>query len=85
MTKAEVAALTETNVFGPPSAMAGNKSPVSGYLVGKELTLRFDNGVAVDYRFDSIDSLRWRRSGESAWHEERYEAWETTATGRAKS
>jgi hypothetical protein len=77
MSKQEVAALTETNVFGPPSPMAGNKSPVSDYLVGKELALRFDNGVAVEYRFDSIDSLRWRRSGESAWHEERYEAWES--------
>jgi len=77
MSKAEVAALTEKNVFGPPSPMAGNKGPVSSYLVGKELTLRFDNGVAVDYEFPGIQALRWRRSGESAWHDERYEAWES--------
>ena len=77
MSKAEVVALTEKNVFGPPSPMAGNKSPISEFLVGKELTLRFDNGVAVDYRFPEIQALRWRRSGESAWHNERYEAWES--------
>jgi hypothetical protein len=77
MTKDEVAALTEKNVFGPPSPMAGNKSPISNFLVGKELTLRFDNGVAVDYRFPAVDTLRWRRSGESAWHDERYESWES--------
>jgi hypothetical protein len=77
MSKDEVAALTEKNVFGPPSPMAGNKGPVSDFLVGKELTLRFDNGVAIEYRFDAIDALRWRRSGEGAWHDERYEAWES--------
>jgi hypothetical protein len=77
MSKAEVGALTEKNVFGPPSPMAGNKSPISEFLVGKELTLRFDSGVAVDYRFPEIQALRWRQSGESAWHDERYEAWES--------
>lgn len=77
MTKDEVAALEERNVFAGPTPMAGNKSPVSEFLVGKELTVRFDNGVAVDYRFDEIQRLRWRRSGESAWHEERYESWES--------
>jgi hypothetical protein len=77
MTKAEVAALTEKNVFGTASPMAGNKSPVSDLLVGKEVTVRFDNGVAAEYRFDEIQKLRWRRPGESAWHEERYESWES--------
>ena len=77
MTKDEVNALTEKNVFGPPSPMAGNKGPVSDFLVGKELTLRFDNGVTVSYRFDEIQALRWRREGDSAWHEERYESWES--------
>src|SRR5262245_8354427 len=77
MTKQEVAALTKKDVFGPPSAMAGNKTPDTDYLVGKTLTLRFDNGVAAEYKFDAIDTLHWRRPGESAWHEERYEAWES--------
>ena len=77
MSKEEVAALTEKSVFGAPSPMAGNKGPVSDYLVGKALTLRFDNGVAAEYKFDTIDTLHWRRPGESAWREERYEAWES--------
>jgi hypothetical protein len=77
MSKEEVAALTEKNVFGPPGPMAGNRSPISSYLTGKELTLRFDNGVAIDYRFDELQSLRWRLSGASTWHTERYESWES--------
>lgn len=77
MSREEVAALTEKNVFGPPSAMAGNRSPISDYLVGKELTLAFDNGLAVEYRFDAVQSLRWRHRGESRWNEERYESWES--------
>jgi hypothetical protein len=77
MTKQEVAALTEKNVFGAASPMAGNKGPVSDFLVGKEVTVRFDNGVAVNYVFDEIQKLRWRPDGESAWHEERYESWES--------
>jgi hypothetical protein len=78
MSKNEVAALTEKAVFGPPSAMAGNRSPISEFLVGKELTIRFDNGVAVEYRFDEVQALRWRHAGETAWHSERYESWEST-------
>jgi len=77
MSKAEVAVLAEKNVFGPPSAMAGNRSPISEFLVGKELTIRFDNGIATEYRFDEVQKLRWRHAGESAWHEERYESWES--------
>jgi hypothetical protein len=77
MTPAEVAAVTERAVFAGPNAMAGNKSPVSDFLVDKALTLRFDDGPVVEYRFDAIQQLRWRRVGESAWREERYEAWES--------
>ena len=83
MTEAEVAALTDTSVFAGANAMAGNKSPISDFLVGKELTLRFDRGFAfgggfsVEYQFDEIQKLRWRREGESTWREERYESWES--------
>jgi hypothetical protein len=77
MTKAEVEATTVTAVFGGASAMAGNKSPISDFLVGKALTLRFDKGPVVEYRFDEMQKLRWRNEGESAWHEERYESWES--------
>lgn len=89
LTKAQVDAAAAKNrtVFPAGGAMAGNKSPISTFLVGKELTLRYDNGTAFDYRFDEIQKLRWRRqglaaggsaqAGENAWHEERYESWES--------
>src|SRR6185295_3504133 len=77
MTKAEVAALKKTDVFSGPNPMAGNRLPSSRFLVGKELTVRFDQGLAVDYEFPSADKLRWRRAGQAAWHDERYEAWES--------
>jgi hypothetical protein len=56
--------------------MAGNKLPPSDFLVGKELTLRYDNGTVWNYRFDELNKLRWRREGEGQWHEEIYEAFE---------
>jgi hypothetical protein len=77
MTKAEVDAIEDRAVFDGASAMAGNKGPVSDYLAGKTLTLRFDNGTAIEYRFDEIQALRWRHQGERAWREERYESWES--------
>ncbi len=77
LTKADVAALKKTDVFSGPNPMAGNRLPSSNFLVGKELTVRFDHGLAVDYQFPAVDKLRWRRAGQSAWHDERYEAWES--------
>jgi hypothetical protein len=77
LTKAQVAALKKTDVFSGPNPMAGNRLPSSSFLVGKELTVRFDHGLAVDYQFPAADRLRWRRAGQSAWHDERYEAWES--------
>ena len=82
MTRAEVdAAIAKTKTIFPPGAtgMAGNKGPISTFLAGKTLTLRYDNGQAYDYRFDEVQKLRWRRegAGEAAWREERYESWES--------
>jgi MoaF N-terminal domain/MoaF C-terminal domain len=79
MTGPEVAALTKTDVFSGPNPMAGNRLPSSGFLAGKELTMRFDHAVAVNYQFETADKLRWRHEGDSAWHEERYEAWESAS------
>ncbi|HEU4617144.1 MAG TPA: MoaF N-terminal domain-containing protein [Gammaproteobacteria bacterium] len=74
----EAAIAKSTTVFAERNAMAGNKLPVSELLVGKELTLRYDDGgPAVSYEFDDAHKLRWRREGEGSWHEERYEAWES--------
>jgi hypothetical protein len=59
------------------SEVASNKLPLSNFLVGKELTLRYDNGGPVwNYRFDELKKLHWRREGEGQWHEEIYEAFE---------
>jgi hypothetical protein len=79
MTKDEVEAAIARNktVFAERNPMAGNKLPISDLLVGKELTVRFDSGPAVSYRFDELQKLRWRREDERAWHEERYESWES--------
>jgi hypothetical protein len=79
MTKPQVEAAIAKNktMFPERNAMAGNKGPISRFLVGKELTLRYDNGMAIEYRFDEIQKLRWRRAGEGGWREERYESWES--------
>jgi hypothetical protein len=81
MTKAQVDAAVARNksIFPGNSAMEGNKAPISSFLAGKQLTLRYDNGQAFNYRFDEIQKLRWRREGDgdNAWREERYESWES--------
>jgi len=79
MTQAEVEAAVATNtaVFASEGGMAGNKLPPTDTLVGKQLALRYDNGgPVIQYRFDDIRTLRWRFEGDTAWREERYEAWE---------
>lgn len=73
----EAAVAKSTTVFNPRSPMAGNKLPASDFLVGKELTVRYDDGGPVlSYKFDDLKKLHWRRDGESQWREETYEAWE---------
>ena len=73
MTKAQVDAAVARNksIFPGNSAMEGNKTPISSFLTHKQLTLRYDNGQAFNYRFDEIQKLRWRREGEAdnAWRE----------------
>ena len=79
MTEEEVyqASQKNTTIFAGGDEMAGNKMPASGFLAGKELTIRCDNGGPVwNYCFDGIKKLRWRREGETQWHEEIYEAFE---------
>jgi hypothetical protein len=79
MTQAEVeeAVAKNTSVFAPRSPMAGNSLPLSSYLVGKELTVRYDDGGPVlSYKFDAANKLHWKREGEAQWREEVYQAWE---------
>ena len=60
----------------PPQA-TGNNLPFSDILVGKEFTLRFDNGGPVrDYRIRSLTSLQFRNRNESTWHDLEYRAYE---------
>lgn len=89
MTEQEVneAVQKSTRIFGggggavpsgtPGAGMAGNRMPLSDYLVGKEFTLRYDRGGPDrNYRFDGQTKLHWRRQGEGQWLEEVYEAFE---------
>ena len=84
LTEAETAvAVANPSVFparvgdGGAQGMAGNGLPPTDFLAGKELTLRWDNGEAFEYRFDDAETLRWRRNGSGGWTEERYQAWES--------
>ena len=77
MTGQEVDVAIKKNIalFSPGNQMAGNKMPVSPFLVGKEFTIRCDSGGPVwNYRIDEIKKLRWRREGDVRWKEEIYEA-----------
>ncbi len=66
-----------SRIFAGSDAMAGNKMPPTDYLVGKEFTVRYDNGgPAWNYRFDDMRKLRWRKDGDPQWREEIYEAFE---------
>ncbi len=78
MTPAEVdaAVAKKTAVFAPNSIMAGNGAPPTGWLAGKSLTLRYDDGPVMDYRFDGAETLSWRKDG-GAWTKARYQAWES--------
>jgi hypothetical protein len=85
MTDEEVqeAAERRTSAFGsagpgaPQMEATGNNLPFSDILVGKEFTLRFDNGGPVrDYRIDDKFKLRYRGHRDNVWHEADYRAYE---------
>ncbi|HSW38263.1 MAG TPA: MoaF N-terminal domain-containing protein [Acidobacteriota bacterium] len=83
MTDEEVheAALKRTVAFSvaqdAPQMMMGNNMPFTGMLVGKEFTLRYDNGGPVrHYKISEIFKLTYREEGENVWREEPYRAYE---------
>jgi len=93
MTDEEVhhAAIQRTSVFGvvtgtgagaaqpaPPQGLGtGNNLPFSDILVGKEFTLRFDNGGPVrDYRIKEMFKLQYRDRSDNVWHDADYRAYE---------
>jgi hypothetical protein len=78
MTEAEVKAAVRksTVLFNPENAMGVNRPPLSHYLVGNQLTVRYDNGRVWQYKSDTPTRLYWREEGEGNWREERYESYE---------
>lgn len=86
MSDAEVAEAAERNTSafgnGPPSngdggAMAANNMPFSDMLVGREFTLRFDNGGPVrDYRVNDVYQLQYRDHADGTWRDAWYRAYE---------
>jgi len=79
------AALKSTSAFGagaaqqaPPQAVAtGNNLQFSDILMGKEFTLRFDNGGPVrDYRIKEMFKLQYRDHSDNVWHDADYRAYE---------
>lgn len=80
MTKAQVdaAVAKSTSVFPePPGPMAGNSMPTTDWLAGKVMTMRYDGGLSMAYRFDDAQTLHWRREGTGGWTSARYQAWES--------
>jgi hypothetical protein len=78
MTKAEVdAAAAKSTIPFAPNNLTHNSQKASDYLLGKTFSLRWDNASAIEYRFDSIDTLRWRLAGGDSWQSETYRAWES--------
>jgi hypothetical protein len=85
MTKAEVDAavakgtrvfVNRTGAGSGAAGMATNGAPNSGKLANKALTIRYDDGPAIDYKFDDAENLSWRFEGKSGWTKARYKAWE---------
>jgi hypothetical protein len=77
------AATRSTTAFGggmmgaPQANQMGNNMPFTDMLVGKEFTLRFDNGGPVwQYKFTEKFKLKYREEKEDKWNEVAYRAYE---------
>jgi hypothetical protein len=71
------AALQNTTAFAGQQSMAGHNMPFTDMLVGKEFTLRYDDGGPVrHYAVGEKHRLRYREDGDSRWNEEEYRAYE---------
>lgn len=56
--------------------MGGYKSELVDALIGKEVTVRMDQGLVLEYHFDGLRELRWRYEGDSNWRNAFYEMYE---------
>ena len=77
------AAMKNTSAFGggpmgaPQANVTGNNSPFSDILVGREFTLRYDNGGPVwQYKFTEKFKLKYKEEKETQWHEADYRGYE---------
>ncbi len=55
--------------------MGAARPPVQDFLVGKSFTLRYDSGLAMDYKVSETDELQWRKNG-GTWVTAVYQAFE---------
>ena len=83
MTDEEVrdAVLNHAHAFGDGAGsgtggMGGYKSEIVDRMIGRELTVRMDDGPVIEYRFDELRKLRWRYEGDRNWREAFYEMYE---------
>ena len=82
LTKEDIVRILEKPlIFNPERAKERNMTsdhtlPDTGYCIGKALTFRGDDGLAVEMRFQSITELEYRIEGEKEWRLEQYRATE---------
>ncbi len=58
------------------AGMGGYKSELITHFAGKKLTVRMDNGPAIEYEFVDGKQLKWRYPGDRNWREAWYEMYE---------
>ena len=61
------------------AGMGGYKSEQITHFTGKKLTVRMDNGPAIEYDFVDGNKLKWRYAGEASWRDAWYEMYEPDA------
>jgi MoaF N-terminal domain len=58
------------------AGMGGYKTEPVTHFAGKKLSVRMDNGPAIDYDFVDGKQLKWRYRGDDHWREAWYEMYE---------
>jgi hypothetical protein len=74
-------ALQHATAFGDgrgsgAAGMGGYRTEPVTHFAGKMLSVRMDNGPAIEYEFVDGKSLKWRYDGGGQWHDAWYEMYE---------
>ncbi len=74
-------ALNHAHSFGDgkgsgAAGMGGYKSEIIKRFVGRQMSVKMDGGLALDYEFLEERKLRWKYSGDSNWRDAFYEMYE---------